>query len=196
MAQGVKNPPVNVTKLRRYVKARGLTVTAFAKKVGKKRDHVSHMLSGDKSISPELLNKMAEVLDVEDYVFYETLSDGFQRQSISIFEDWNDEIPVDFRGRAHQIKDFADAQDRYKTHFGIFTPEVEDDVKRTPDFWKKEAILPFRSPQCVSFWEFEGDEIIIHGPARCGKSTLILEWLIATMLKHPGMQVLNSGFRC
>ena len=53
----MKNPPVNFRKLHRYVKARGLTVTAFAKKVGKKLAYVSQLLNGHVTISPELLKK-------------------------------------------------------------------------------------------------------------------------------------------
>ena len=71
------------------------------------------------------------------------------------------------------------------------TPEQIEEIEfRAYDHWKKETIIPFRTEACIEFWEFDGDEIIIRGPARCGKSTLILEWLISTMFKHRGMQAL------
>ena len=72
-----------------------------------------------------------------------------------------------------------------------FAPDLPDtEGFQAWDFWKRDAILPFRSDKAVDFWEFDGDEILLRGPARCGKSTLILEWLITTMFKNAGMQVL------
>ena len=94
------------------------------------------------------------------------------------------------RHDAKELDEYLDIAERLG-HID-FAPEITTDDAMVTDwsFWKKDTILPFRSDKCVDFWEFEGDEVIIRGPAQCGKSTLIFEWLITTMLKHHGLQVI------
>ena len=72
----------------------------------------------------------------------------------------------------------------------VFPPEPIEQTHQVSDYWKKDTILPFYSQNCLDFWEFKGDEILIRGPARCGKTTLILEWAIAMMFKHNGIQII------
>ena len=89
-------------------------------------------------------------------------------------------------GKARLIKSLHDIPDPLED-IDILAANTNVNSK---DFWKKETIKPFYTDKCIEFWEFDGDEIIIRGPARCGKSTLRNEFIISKMMQNEGMEVL------
>ena len=185
MAKPVQTSPVNFTLLRYLAKARGLLLSDVAERCGFTTSHFSMMLSGHRKLTDERLLKVAEVLDVTpDY-----LRTPIGRLAIQKVEsDLIDWALSEQRGEVKELVDYLDVSERMG--YVDFTPDLPDsETFQAWDFWKKDAILPFRSDNAVAFWEFDGDEIAIRGPARCGKSTLILEWLFVKMFQNAGMQV-------
>lgn len=197
MASPVTIAPVNCSLIRYVLKERGLSVRELHKQVCRKlsiklkdlnESNFYGMLRGERPLNDERLAAISAVLGVDPGYFKTSLGRMLIRKTQ---EDLTDFSLSEDRHDVKELDQYLDVAERMG--YIDFTPstEAEDNALVTAwDFWKKDAILPFRSDKAIEFWEFEGDEILIRGPARCGKSTLILEWLITTMFKNPGMQVL------
>ena len=148
--------------------------------------HLSESLSGKRTLSNERLTQIADALKTHPN-YFRTSTGLLLMQKVdldlllfSLSED---------RGDVKELDEYVSLAQ--KLGYIDLSPEVPEEQEfQSWDFWKKDSILPFRSENAVSFWEFDGDEILIRGPARCGKSTLILEWVITQMFKYRGLQVL------
>lgn len=160
----------------------GLTRKDAAKAIGVDITTLINWLSGKRKPTDANLHLMCEFFNVPADHFFKDIRqsthDLLQNQHYKILHQ---DTPL-----AHRT-----AVDTTEKVFGPLFTEPEEEVEtQALDHWKKDTILPFHSQNCVDFWEFEGDEILIRGPARCGKSTLILEWAIAMMFKHDGIQII------
>ena len=186
MARPVSIAPVNFSLIRYVVKARGLTLTEVAEHLDVSIQYFSGMLSGYEKINDERLIAISQLLEVSpDYFRTPTGRLAIQKVDADLI-DW---ALTESRGDVKELQDYLAVSERMG--YIDFTPELPDaETVQDWAFWKKETIVPFRSDKCIAFWEFDGDEIIIRGPARCGKSTLILEWLITTMFQNAGLQVI------
>lgn len=186
MARPVSIAPVNLTLIRYVIRQKDLSLTEIAKAMDVGLDNFSHMLAGRRPMTEERLAIVAEMLGKPVDYFRTPIG----RLLINKAEtDIVDFAMTEERGDPKKLEEYLDVSERLG-HID-FQPELpaEDASIQQWDFWKKDAILPFRSDKAVAFWDFDGDEIIIRGPARCGKSTLILEYVIAKMMQNRGMQV-------
>ena len=186
MARPVSIAPINVTLIRVLIDRQDLTIKEFAESIGMKRDYLSHILHGRKKVNDEWLAKIATALDVSPDYFKQSVG------SLFITKVDTDLVDVATKGTLTPPKELTEYINIAERMGRIdCSPDIPDtDTIHALDFWKKPSILPFRSDKAAEFWDFEGDEILIRGPARCGKSTLILEYVIAKMLQNAGMQVL------
>lgn len=187
MARPVTIAPVNFALIRHVAKQRGMLLKDLARAVDIGNSQFSEMLSGLRKMSDERLVRVADALGVPHNYFRTPLGRLVLQKAEA---DLTDFALTEKRHEVKELEDYLDVAGRLG-HID-FTPETvtEECGAVSWDFWKKDAILPFRSEKCAGFWEFTGDEILIRGPARCGKSTLILEWVITKMFQHRGMQVL------
>ena len=196
MARPVSISPVNCTLIRKLLSERDVTVREFRKMVARRlniklsefnESAFYQMLRGERPINDERLAAMEKALHVPfGYLKTSTGQLAIQKVDRDVL-DWS---LTEERHDAKETTEYLDICERMG--WIDFQPEtiIDETGVIQWDFWKKDSILPFRSPKAEKFWEFQGDEIIIRGPARCGKSTLALEWLITLMLKNAGMQVM------
>ena len=186
MAKPVTIQPINFALIRRLMKQKGYSQKRIANKLGVVISQVSEMLGGTRPMNDQRLQIVADELKVPVAKIRTPIGRMVINKVESDLIDWSEDSE---RTEAKETDQYLDITERMG--YLDFSPDLPDETGiQNFDFWKKEAILPFRSENCVSFWEYVGDEILIRGPARCGKSTLILEWLITTMFKNRGMQVL------
>ena len=186
MARPVTIQPCNFSLIRYLMQQRKYTQKRMAGKLGCNASQLSEMLSGLRPLNDKRLQIIADELKVEVNYLRTPIGRMVVQKVDSELIDWS---LTPERGDVKETDLYLDVTERMG--YVDFSPELPDETGiQSFDFWKKDSILPFRSENCVAFWEFEGDEILIRGPARCGKSTLILEWLITTMFQNRGMQVL------
>ena len=186
MAKPVTIQPINFSLIRHHMKLKNYSITRMAKKLGVAISGFSEMLSGTRQMNDQRLQIVSDELKKPHNYFRTPIGRMVINKVEADLIDWS-EAPD--RTEAKETDQYLDITERMG--YVDFSPDLPDESGvQNFDFWKKEAILPFRSENCILFWEYEGDEILIRGPARCGKSTLILEWLITTMFKNRGMQVL------
>ena len=186
MARPISVQPVNYTLIRHVVKQRSKTLTEVAEHVGMSITQFSDMPAGTRKLNDERLGKIADFLDV-DHNYFRTPTGRLAIQKAE--SDIIDFALTPDRNDVKELNEYLDISERMG-HID-FAPDLPDSEGfQTWDFWKKESIVPFRSDNSVAFWVFDGDEILIRGPARCGKSTLILEWAITKMFQNRGMQIL------
>ena len=186
MARPISVQPVNFTLIRQVVDEQDKTLTEVADAAGTRLSQLSEMLAGTRKMNDQILQSIADYLETP--VHYLRTPIGrmvIQKVELDVL-DW---ARTPERHDVKELTEYLDVTERMG--YIDFAPELSDvETVQQWDFWKKDTIIPFRSEKAIDFWEFEGDEILIRGPARCGKSTLILEWLITTMFKNAGMQVL------
>ena len=186
MAKPVTIAPVNYALIRHVLKSRDMMIGELSEKLGISISYLSDMLSGRSPLNDERLVSISDILEVPHNYFRTSIGRLAIQKTESDIVDWS--LSPE-RGDVKELQDYLDVSERMG--YIDFSPELPDEVGiQSFDFWKKDAILPFESDNCVDFWGFDGDEILIRGPARCGKSTLILEWLISLMFRNRGMQVL------
>ena len=186
MAKPVSILPVNYALIRHVLKSKDMMIGELSEKLEISISYLSDMLSGRSPLNDERLVSISDILEVSHNYFRTPIGRLAIQKTDSDLIDWslNPE-----RGDVKELQDYLDVGERMG--YIDFSPDLPDEVGiQNYDFWKDNAILPFESDHCVDFWEFDGDEILIRGPARCGKSTLILEWLITLMFRNRGMQVL------
>lgn len=177
---------MNVHYIKSLLRERGITYPEAAEGIGFSESYLKQVLNGHKNGSRRFTQKLAEYLNVP----FQKLLDDTEK----LYADYVNELLLQQIHAPVQADTFKEllAQVELGKQFGMFNKpdEVKSGTHTAIDYWKKDTILPFRSDNCVAFWEFEGDEILIRGPARCGKSTLILEYAISQMVKHNGIQIL------
>ena len=77
-------------------------------------------------------------------------------------------------------------------------PLPDDDIIDLPDavqaealdWWRNPDLYAFRSDNCVSITTYQGTELIVVGPTRCGKTIRILDFLFGLMFQYPRLQIL------
>ncbi len=195
MARPVSVASVNCTLIKYVMERRELTIrelhTKVCRRLRLKKSELSEsyfyqMLRGEKTLNEERLAAISHVLEVDADYFRTSLGRLMIRKAEA---DLTDFALTPERHDAKELQEYLDVSERMG-HID-FAPELPDqETIQQWDFWKKDTIIPFRSDKAVDFWEFKGDEILIRGPARCGKSTLALEWVITKMFQNAGMQVL------
>lgn len=184
MARPVSNSPVNFPLIRHVLKARELTLTALSEAIGMQVSHLSEALTGKRSLSDDRLRQIAEVCSVQPDYFRSSTGRLLLTKAEMDIVDFS---LTDGRGDVKELEDYIELGS--KLGMLAFGSADDDEVADLAlDHWKKPSILPFTSDNCLAFWSFVGDEILIRGPARCGKSTLILEWLIALHFANPGLK--------
>ena len=175
----------NVRLISRLLKRKKWTHATLGKKLGITGNYVTRMLLGIDPISDKRLEIIAYHLEVE--VDYLELPTG----RLLLDKAENDVVDFSLVQKRADVKDLESYVDlAMKLKLIDLSPDIASEEFQQWDFWKKESIVPFRSEKAIGFWEYDGDEIIVRGPARCGKSTLIMEWIIGLMFRHSGMQVL------
>lgn len=187
MARPVSITPVNYSLIRHVAKAKEMPLGEIANHLEIPASNFYDMLSGTRPINDERLAMIHDFLGVPFGYFKQSTGSLLLRKAET---DVIDFALVDSRGDSKELSDYLDIAQRLG--YVDFTPDVstEDGGQLSLDFWKNPKILPFRSDKAEEFWEYDGDEVIIRGPARCGKSTLLLEFIITTMFQNPGLQVL------
>lgn len=188
MARPVEVHAVNYVLIRHMMRLRKKSLKDVAKVLDRSVTYVSDMVNGRSPINEERLKLISDFLGVGTPDYFRTSTGRLLLRKAE--NDLLDYALTNERLDARELADYMDLGERLG-HID-FTPDlsVDSDGIVAWDFWKNPAILPFRSENAEEFWQFDGDEVMIRGPARCGKSTLIIEFVITTMLRNPGMQVL------
>ncbi len=195
MARPVSVADVNYTLIKHVMQKRDLTVRELHTKVCRRlsikkaqlnEGYFYQMLRGEKKLNEERLAAVSFALGVDPDYFRTSLGRLMIRKAEA---DLTDFALAPERFDAKELQEYLDISERLG-HID-FAPDLPDtETIQQWDFWKRDTIVPFRSEKAEDFWQFTGDEILVRGPARCGKSTLTLEWIIAKMFQNPGMQVL------
>ena len=164
-------------------KMAGLTQQEASKAIGVDQSMIS-LWERDVIIpKTDNLYAMAKVYKCEITDFWAVNLDYLKELGDAVILDYLSDKSYPKDGKARLVKSLHDINMPQET-------QIETDTSTLAlDYWKKDTILPFNSDACIDFWEFKGDEIIIRGPARCGKSTLILEYVICKMMQNEGMEV-------
>ena len=192
MARSKSSLHVNVAIIRVAARLAGKTQAVVAEEMGIHEVTLAKKLAGKLGWQPKDVTGLCKALSLPDYLLLNDAKTNHLEYVEQIDARKNIERPYPYENGI--TIDEVRKHGELMVDYGLMDspapalPEVES--FQSWDFWKKDTILPFRSDKAVDFWEFDGDEILVRGPARCGKSTLILEWLISTMFKHRGMQAL------
>ena len=175
---------VSPVLIQHWRKIAGLSVYQAARKAGIDHLTIYNWEAGRTKPSPSLLGKFAKAVGKEINDFFPVRADSVRDKATAVIDDYFSDGNYDKDRKASRAIDIL--------KIPIPAPEEDGETALAlpPDFWKKPSILPFYSDNCIEFWEFDGDEIFIRGPARCGKSTLIFEWAIAQMFAYDGIQII------
>ena len=188
MARPVSVQPVNFSLIRHVIKKRGLKFQDVADDLELSASHFSEMLAGTRKLNDERLAGLSNLLGVHANYFRTSIGRLAIQKVEADLTDWS--LSPE-RHDVKETKDYLDVTERMG--YIDFAPELPDaETFQQWDFWKRDAILPFLTENAERFWNFDGNQICIRGPARCGKSTLIFEWVITTMFQNSGMEVLAT----
>lgn len=174
--------------IRHYRKLAGYTLEQAAKKAGIEAGTISRWENGETSPHPPTFGKFAKALNKDVADFFPVKVMDLREKATAVIDDYLSDGDED---KSRQSRIAIDLMKIPRSEMIELEPMDDIDLPtQALDHWKKESIKPFFTDSCVQFWEFKGDEIILRGPARCGKTTLRNEYIISKMMQNPNMEVL------
>ena len=192
MARQKSSLHLNVAMIRVAARLAGKTQADVASEMGIHEVTLAKKLSGKLGWQPKDVTGLCKALSLPPYLLQNDAKDNHLEYVRQIDARKNIERPYPYENgiTIEEVRKHGELLVDYGLMDSPMPAPTEVEGFQSFDFWKKDAILPFRSDKAIEFWEYDGDEILVRGPARCGKSTLILEWIITQMFKHRGLQVL------